>query len=285
MHRLVVWVFAVAASGCATYSYRHAALVPTYAPPLRSGQPMEENRLEVGVGNGSVVSADEPGRGADDNAGIVVPRHDVNGQLRIRAHRNVDVGFVYDRGLDAQAVNLRSDQPTPDNGDVWGGGPRVMAGFDITPELRVGMVFDALLYSIPYITYSTCVADCALPWDEATVSRGRGNVAVVGASVLPSYRIGRRLAVFAGMHLRNHPTIRLGNVGTYDDTEPEDGPLGMLVNAGAEVELGAGVRALVEVHQATREIASYAPTLAVSVSVPLVRDPPRRAPVAEVARR
>jgi len=278
-------MFAFAASGCATYSYRHAALVPTYAPPLRSGQPMQDNRLEVGVGNGSIVSAEEPGRGADDNVGIVVPRHDVNGQLRVRAHRNVDVGFVYDRGLEQQAVNLRSDQPTPDNGDVWGAGPRVMAGFDITPALRMGMVFDALLYSIPYITYQTCVDSCVLAWDESSVTRARGNVTVVGASLLPSYRIGNRLAVFAGMHVRNHPTIRLGNVGSFDATEPEGGPLGFLVNAGAEVEIGAGVRALVEVHQATSEIASYAPTLAVSLSVPLVRDPPPAAPAAEVARR
>ncbi|HTE55938.1 MAG TPA: hypothetical protein VK698_34030 [Kofleriaceae bacterium] len=274
------------AAGCSTYSVRKSALAPHMAPPMRSGAGLGESAAEASFGASTLVSGAPPEEGAGANAGLHIPRRELGGALRGGVTRNLDLGILWDYGLRQGAYKTNQDEPSPQNGSVWGAGFSTFYSIpSVFPGVRIGIGLDLMRYSVPYVEYRTCVEYCdAGPY--TTVKHDREGINVYSLSIIPSWRSGR-ITLFGGGTLRNHPTVAKGEVeyGTYDDDEVEEGPTNLVVTAGAEIELVAGVRLLGMVYQPMSEDpVRYGPTIGVALTVPLARrappPPPRSAPLA-----
>ena len=88
--------------------------------------------------------------------------------------RNLDFGLKFDYGLDKGSRNLAADQPDPDNGDVYGAGFTLNYAKKLSPEFSMGFSLETLIYSIPYVEYSTCTAaNCAVPFTVVEKERER----------------------------------------------------------------------------------------------------------------
>jgi len=263
----VLFLVPLCATGCARYSVRRAALTPNPAPVTRDGQPLE-NAFEIGVGTSSLARVSAPKPGDDPNAGLVVPRVDLNGGIRARIGQNWDIGLLYDNGMNSGAEMTAPDMPRPD-GDVFGGGLSVhySAG---QGDFRLGFELDALLYSIPWTETWTCTANCTDPM--SFVRSGRSSTGIVALGVIPSYRIGP-WTLFGSATIRNHPTIAKGSTSAIDVDigDPVDvGPMNLVVAAGAEIALGGGAKlALLGYLPVSEDPVQYSPTLAASLVIGL----------------
>src|SRR5688500_18683807 len=194
------------ASGCSTYTVRKAALAPHIAPPLRNGQGMADARGEAQVGASTLMSAGAPEEGENANAGLYIPRVEMNAALRTRLRNNVDIGFLWDHGFRQGAYATSEDMPEPKNGAVYGGGPSLFYSMPTgAPELRIGLGLDFMIYSIPYVEYRTCVTNCGGEM-YTRVTRGRDNIGVYSLALVPRWKSGR-FTLFGGGTVRNPPTI------------------------------------------------------------------------------
>jgi len=219
----------------------------------------------------------------DANAGLYIPRYQVGGGARFRLTRTLDVGVLWDYGLDKGSAAIRDDLPEVNNGNVYGGGASVYYAPSIgDPRFSLGLGLDVMSYSVPYVEYASCVTtNCAQPFES--IKRDRGSVLVGAVAITPSYRISPRLAAFAGVTARNHPTIPRSSLETAsqrNDNPVEVGPVNVIVNAGLEYTFANGVRALAHVFQPVYAgPVRYGPTLGALLSIPLHRDARRpRAP-------
>jgi hypothetical protein len=278
-----IWLlaFAAALAGCSTYSVRRSALAPHIAPPMRSGHGMGDASAEAAFGASALASTARPAQG-DEGAGLHIPSVELGGALRGRLTDYLDAGLLIDYGMRQGATSTSDDQPTPKNGSVMGAGASLFLSVPTaSPALRLGVGLDLMAYSIPYVEYRTCIENCA-GHPYTTVDEDRETIGVYSLSLVPSWRVGR-VTLFGGGTVRNHPTIDKGSVqgedlDLIDDVEP--GPLNLVVSAGAELELGAGVRAMGLVYQPlTADPVDYAPTFGVALTVPLGRRAPARPPV------
>jgi hypothetical protein len=267
-----------------TTSVRRAALVPHQQPILRSGQGMGLNGHEVSLGSPTVASLTEPEVVEGENAGLVLPRWHLNGALRYQPKQNFDMGLILDWGLDAGSRALAEDQPDPDNGDVRGGGVSLGYSFQAGEMFKLGLGLDLILYSIPYVEYETCIDPlCLEPY--TTIDRDRDTIPVMSLGIVPSWRLGTHWSAFAGANIRNHPTIRKGDIDDGIDIEEEEvesGPGNVVASAGIEFEMTSGLRAMAYMYQPVyMDPVHYGPTIGVLVTIPLSRDaPPSPAPAA-----
>jgi len=268
----------VAASGCTQYSVRRAALVPHQQPIQRSGQAIGNSRIELGLGSPTLGSFVEPKEAEGANAGIVLPRHEITGNFRARVTKNLDLGLIWDHGFDQGSRKVAEDMPNPDNGDVMGYGVSMYFAAPIDPTFSVGIGADLLLYSIPYVEYRTCVENCF--GEEFTIiDEERDTIPVISLAVIPSWKLNEKVALFAGATLRNHPTIEKSDVEgpeLFDDEEVDMGPENIVLSAGVEVTLGAGIRGMAYVFQpAAGQPVNYGPTFGIGFTIPLIRDQPQ----------
>jgi hypothetical protein len=238
---------------------------------------MGDAAFEASMGASTAASGERPREGEGANAGLFIPRVELGGAMRAQVGELFDVGLVWDYGAREGAYRTSPDQPTPDNGSVWGGGASAFASLPtLTPGFRVGVGLDLLVYSIPYVEYRTCATGCLKPY--TTVDRDRENVGVYSLSIIPSWRAGR-VTLFGGGTMRNHPTITKGSVeGPAEDLlsdEVEAGPPNFVVSAGVELEVVAGLRAMALVYQPiTTDPVEYGPTLGLALTIPLARRAP-----------
>lgn len=269
---LLIVVLCVA-SGCYNRSVRRAALVPHAQPTLRDGQPIDSGIAEASMGLATLMSASAPSEG-DPNAGVYIPRIQANGALRFRPGNRFDIGLIYEHGFEKGSTAIAEDQPNP-TGDAKGLG--LSMGVSIPtgePGLNVGLTGDFIIYSVPYIEYSTCI-DCPTPYTN--VEEFSEEVPVVSLGVIPSYRRGP-WTVFGSLTMRNHPTTRRGEITTDDDDNSVDpGPFNAIVAAGASYTTPARVKLSMLVYQpVTTDPVEYAPTLAAAITIPFGSRPARR---------
>ena len=256
------------------YSVRRAALVPHAGPTTSSGQPLDR-ATELSFGAGALAAPVEPSQG-DPNAGLHVPNHQVNAGFRIKPTANFDVGVVYERGFNAGSTSLAADQPEVPHGDAVGYGVSTRySGTTSNEHLRIGMSLDLLTYSVPYVEYRTCVANCT-QFDETEIDEGTAIVPAFSFAIIPSYRAGR-FTVFGGITVGNHPTVEKSGMesGFGDGSNVEVGPLSYVASVGADVALSENLRASVVVYQPVGSgPVDYGPTLAASIKIPLGPEPP-----------
>jgi hypothetical protein len=267
--RAIGLMVAVAAGGCSVYSVRRSALAPHISPPMRSGQGLGDAAGEVSLGAAALASPIAPTEAEGANAGLYIPRVELTGALRARVSRHVDLGFLWDHGFRGGAHATSEDQPSPENGSVYGGGLSMMAAIPAADRFTIGVSADFLLYSVPYVEYSTCVENCGgEPY--TLVDHDRDSIPVYSFALIPSYRVSDRVALFGGITMRNHPTIEKGDVevGVDLDDEVTPGSMNFIVQAGAEVKLGS-VKALAMVYQPlSADPVAYGPTFALGLSIP-----------------
>ncbi|MBL4632272.1 MAG: hypothetical protein JKY56_00270 [Kofleriaceae bacterium] len=256
-------------AACSTYSVRRSALVPHVAPITRSGQAMERG-AESSLGVSTLVQAGAPTEVANANAGLFIPRTQVNAAFRARYNERTDVGFTWEQGLGKGATKLSPDQPDIDAGDVYGGGIAIFhSARTRNPDFSIGIAADIMLFSIPFIEYRTCVENCI---EGTDITRGRNSIAVASLGIIPSYKLSR-WTLFGGLTARNHPTIDKGSVDNgilVSDDEVSAGDFNIIANAGAELDLGDGFRAMVHIYQPmTANPVRYKPTIGIGVTLPL----------------
>ncbi len=268
------WLLLVPAfAGCSTYAQQRAALVPHATPIMTDGQPLSApGEIALGASNINLV---QPGEGNPD-AGIEIPSTQLVGAAMIRASPNLTLGGLYERGLSAGAHSLQDHQPPVDD-DVSGLGVSMTYSIPTSlPGWRVALSSELVVWSVPWVEYTTCIANCIGNGGYTTSSKGSDNVPTLAVGVTPSYRTGR-FTLFGGVTVRNHPTVdQTIRTDIPQDPDVSSGPFNVTLHAGAAVELGAGVRASLLVHQTvTTDPVAYGPSIGVMVAIPLGHDEPR----------
>ena len=267
---------------CGTYNYNRSALVPRATPRMSGGHPLAgKGQLTLGASSLAHLGAPEAG---DPNAGIEIPGTQLFGSLRGQVNDTFSVGLLYENGLDAGAKPLKSTQPPVEGGNVQGYGVSTDVSIRTPdPRLRVGLGFDLMVWSVPYVEYLSCAAgqDC---FPYSIQNEGSDLVETFAASVTPSYRVRDGLTVFGGLTLRQHPTLRQKGVEQeplLDDVEIQSGPGNLLISGGVELALGDGavLATAIAYWDVSREPARYGPGVAVLLSIPFgKRDPAPAAP-------
>lgn len=265
-------------SGCLAkqpaYSVRRAALVPHAMPSTSSGHPLER-ATELSFGAGTLAAPVGPSEG-DPEAGLHVPKHQVNAGFRVKPTANFDFGVVYERGFNSGSKSLADDQPDVPRGDAAGYGVSMRySGKTQNDKLRIGMRLDLVSYSVPYVEYRTCVANCTM-FDETEIDEGTAIVPGFSFGITPSYRTGR-LTVFGGVTVGNHPTVeKAGMESGYDGgNDVQAGPLNYVASVGADVALTDNIRASLVVYQPLSQApVDYGPTLSAGLKIPLGPEPP-----------
>ena len=258
-----------AGSGCMRYAFNTSGLVPRATVPMRTGSPLAApGAVTAGASNVSDVMDPEL---ADPDAAVEVPTTQLRGDIRARLGRITDIGFVYERGLAAGSRKLDPTAPDVDGGDVSGYGFTVTVAVPTgDPRWHVGLTFEPMIWSAPYVEYMTCIENCGEPTPSPTqVQRGRDGVPTLGVGVTPSFRSGA-ITLFGGLFARNQPTVTQKEVGAFADDRVESGRFNVLVHAGIEVALGGGINGLVLIHQdLTAAPVRFGPGLGAAIQVPL----------------
>jgi hypothetical protein len=276
--RLTILGVAVLAAGASSqYKVQRAALVPHQQPNQRSGQSMGDNRQEISLGTSTLSVLTDPKEAPGENAGLYIPRVHVSGAARFRLTRDFDMGVLYDQGLDKNSMPIQDGQPEVDNGDVYGGGLTLYYSVDTgNPDLRIGLGFDALFYSIPYVQYRDCITNCIPGVNDFTdIKRDRDTVPVIAFGITPSWRLTPELSAFGGVTMRNHPTVPRTEIEDIigDEDPVEAGPMNFIANAGVEYAFSNGIRAMVHMFQPVyADPVRYGPTFGAAFTIPLGRD-------------
>jgi hypothetical protein len=262
-----------ALAGCVTYAQHRAAFVPHATPIPHDGQPLE-GQGEAALGAVNIADLRRPTAGAD-NVGDAVPNTTLRGELDMRVTHDFAIGVVHERGLEATARPVTTSQPPVNGGDVGGTGVNFQYSLKLGASgWRLGLATEILFWAVPWVQYTTCISDNCPVQGWTTTSDGTDVVPTLATSVTPSYRSGR-FTLFGGVTLRNHPTIpeKIETVDPNSDADVQAGPYNVTLHGGASVELGAGIRALLFVHQTvTIDPIRYWPGVGLMLSIPLGRD-------------
>lgn len=270
MRSSVLVVVLLALGGCGVYRVNRAALVPHMTPTLHSGNPLDGSG-ELSFGASSVTHLGDP-KASDGTAGVEVPGTQLEGNARVRLGENVSLGFIFADGLDATAKAAKPNQPEVDEGDVYGGGVTMTASIPTSdPRWRVGVDLELMSWSVPYVEYGVCVADCEFAPDTIT-NTGRTSVPQLAIGVVPTYRSGGT-AWFGGVTLRNHPTIEQKGIEHGDDGgdgEVEAGNFNLVASLGVETELASNLRGAIVLYTPVNGTpVRYGASAAAVVTIPL----------------
>jgi hypothetical protein len=257
------------ASACGERNYNRAALVPRATPRMTSGQPLE-GRGQLSVGASSVAHLGDPEVGDNANAGVEIPGTQLFGALKGRIGKHATFGVLYENGLDQGAKKLNKSQPDVDGGNVQGYGLSLDIAIPADEKWTFGIGLDAMLWNVPYTSYEVFNGTLTIR-DE-----GSDTVETFAASITPSYKLDKDLALFGGITVRQHPTIdqKGMDIGTVlDDVEVESGPANYIVSAGVEGALldGSVLLMAVAYYDLSRDPAKYGPGMGVMVSLPFGR--------------
>jgi hypothetical protein len=214
-------VAAIASMASVTFNMpnRRAAQVPHQQPIAHSGAKIQST--EISVGTPVIASSSQPRLADGENAGIVIPRFLGQARLRLPIWSSTSIGFHFERGLDKGATALSANQPAP-GGGITGFAASLFRTENVSPKFDIGFGGQLWYYYLPVAEYDTCVG-CS---DFIFVKRHRNGIAVLSLGVLPTYEVTPGVSLFAGLTLRNHPTV-----------EKSDIPVGP-VNVDEEVEAG-----------------------------------------------
>jgi len=238
-----------ALAGCLSGNIQRSARVPHPGVPLSSGQPLVTSaELSGGLSNVTDVMAPRVGNASQ---AVEVPGTEMRDELRIRLGRRGTLALIYEDGFGATSQKPDPTQAPIGDGDVRGYG--VSLGYAIptsTPGLSIGLTFEHMVWSLPYVEYQTCTSEPECPGTNTIIARGRANPMTFGLGITPSYRMGA-ITVFGGLFGRNHPTAlrKEMNVRFDDDDSVTSGPFNLLFHAGIELELADRLSALILLHQ------------------------------------
>lgn len=234
--------FALAITGLAAclpdpvYKVQRTARVPHPAAPLRSGAPLDAP-IEASFGTSSAFDLRAP-RLVDHTAAVETPAVQLRGEARFRVGTFGEIDLGTEHALDPTPIDP-TQAPVPGGRNAWSFNLGVRYAVPIAPDVFVGLGLESVVWTLPYVEYRSCVANCeGVPAQERDA--GTDNLWGLAADITPTYRSGD-LAVFAGLHIAPNPTIqRKGTeMGAIDvDSDLALGPTSYIVHAGAEYKLG-----------------------------------------------
>jgi hypothetical protein len=259
---LVAGLFALPA--CQTYAINRAAFVPHATPVPGDGQPLSAP-AEVQLGASNLADLRAPGLG-DPSSAVEVPGTQLRGGLGLRINEYLALGLHYEEGLHATAEQTNRTAPRVEGGDVSGGGGSIALTLPLDDQWSIGLTTELALWSTPWTAYST-------EQDSGSTYKtgGTDTVATLAFGLVPSYRSGR-WTFFGGGTLRNHPTIRQKDILNEVESggHVTEGHDGLTLHAGAEVELGARIRASLYVAQTvTTDPVKYGPSVGLMFTIPI----------------
>ncbi|MDB4959649.1 MAG: hypothetical protein JWO36_7218 [Myxococcales bacterium] len=237
-----------------------------------------QSAAELSIGASNIHDLVKPSVG-DPDAGDVSPSTQLRAALGFRATQNLSIGFLHERGLAAGSNPVKSSEPPLKDNDVSGIGMTISYSIDTgSPGWRVGVSTEVQIWSVPWVQYTSCVQNCTVP-GFTYMDHGSDSVPTLALAVIPSYRIGR-VTIFGGGTVRNHPTITEKIVTNLPGpAEVQQGPVNVTLHGGADVELGAGIRASLIVHQTvTADPVTYGPGASLIFTIPLGSDVPHPSP-------
>jgi hypothetical protein len=270
--------FVGAVIGCAgciasDYAQHRAALVPHDTPMSTDGQPLDAVGM-IGLGASSVADAIKP-RENVSNVGDAVPNTQLRSELSLRAQDNWSITAAYENGLAATAHPVTTTQPPVDHGSVAGAGIGIAYSIEVpNSRLRVALSTEMLLWSVPWVEYTSCIASCY--GRATTTTRGRDYVPTFAAAITPSYRFGA-WTVFGGITVRNQPTVaeKIETDAPSSDADVGLGEANATLDAGVEYAITGLLDARLAVYQTvTRDPIASGPGVGVMVRMPLGRDVP-----------
>lgn len=255
----------LATTACGTYDNHRAALVPHAAPTMFDGQPMT-NVGQVAVGADNLFDLAKPTAG-DSTQGDQVPQHQLHLSAALRGQGDmVSVSGVFERALVSNSTVINSDAPRITDAGLTGAGVALRLAIPTsTPGLRIGMAIEGVVWSVPWVQFSTCAPNCgSIATDKADL------VPTLGIAFIPSYKFGR-VTLFGGATMRNQPTIAAETytVGAPDQEGPDVGSWTFTAHGGVAVDVGSGVKATAIVHDTFGGPIAYGPSVAVELSIPL----------------
>jgi hypothetical protein len=270
--------------GCGgTYQIKRSALVPSVAPPIMNGHPIDNGRVRLSVGNATYLRAAKPREkpNVDTNAGLHIPRSSFAGQVLVRLGRNVGLGAKMELGLGEGADAIADDVAPRPAGNTFGMGPVAQVWLPLIRGLEVHFHGEVLLFGAPYDEYTRRVdGPTPGPW---RLNRSDVNyVWVFTAAAALSYRVGP-FAFFAGFSARNQPTnVELQETGaagvalSWASDEVTGGPVYTVAFGGATVRFLRRFEATVQIYQPLTDnpVQYRGPALGFYFSVAL-GDPPR----------
>ena len=264
---LLVPVLAVAATGCIERVNR-AAMVPHATPILASGSPLD-TVAELSAGASSIAHTTLSSN--DDSAAVEIPGTQIEGSLRAALTRHFTVGLVVAHGLASTSEKIKREQPDVEGTGPLGKGLQIVGSIPTgDPRWHVGLAAEFLSWTVPYVEYGVCVENCGgVQW--TSIERGEDEVGQAAFAVIPSYRSGR-WNLWGGLTARTHPTIQQKAVESSLDFsgDVESGTFNAIVSAGADVQLGGGVRGGLTLYQVVvGQPASYGPSLSAMLTIPL----------------
>lgn len=274
---------AVVAAGCGTYQIKRSALVPSVAPPIMNGHPIDNGRVRLSVGNATYLRAAKPREkpNVDTNAGLHIPRTNFAGQVLLRLGRHVGLGGKMELGLGEGADPIADDVAPRPSGNTFGMGPVVQVWLPLIRGLELHFHGEVLLFGAPYDEY-TRRTDLPTPQPWRLNRSDVNYVWVFTAAAAFSYRAGP-FAFFAGLAARNQPTnvelqeTSAAGVGlAFTSDEVTGGPVYSVAFGGATFRFLRRFEVTAQIYQPLSDnpVQYRGPALAFYFSVAL-GDPPR----------
>jgi hypothetical protein len=221
--------------------------------------------IELSAGASSVLDTRSPHL-HDHSASIETPPAQLRGELRIRLRRDGQLALFTDDAIGGYTA-LDPTQAPVRQGRARSTG--VALRYTIHPDetpFTIGLGAEALLWSIPFVEYRTCVSDCGdSPIQDVT--RGQDTVAALAFALVPAYRSGP-WTFYGGLYFAPHPTVRRKGteLGIDYDGDTESGEYNMIVHAGVEYSL----RQLSVLAQVQKDMvdapASYGPSFGFAIA-------------------
>jgi hypothetical protein len=265
---------------CGSYDYNRAALVPRATPRMNSGHPLA-GKAQLTVGASSLAHLGTPGAG-DPDAGVEIPGTQLFASLRAKFRDDSSIGLLYENGLDEGAEPLDRTQPPVEGRNVQGYG--LASDYSVgllDPRFRIGLGTDVMFWAVPYVEYLTCAADQEC-FPYSIQNEGTEIVMTFTGSVAPSFRLSDEVTLFAGLTLRQHPTLKQKGMAQASLDGPRiTSPFNFLLSGGMELAIGGGrvLATAIAYWDVSREPARYGPGVAVLLSIPFgKRDPAPAAP-------
>lgn len=233
----------VALGGCA-YDVQQSSLVPAAVPPPPT---THEGRADVYAGHGTVVFLSRPELAPNSEAGLWIPRHQVDGQAGFRLHRRGRFRLHYRESIWRGAMKAApTTLPNPRrDAHVMGTGYAFRAGGFGEPWM-IDFGFDLAVAVIPSWIHAEptthCTVDC-VPRTEVQIDA----VPVFGTWVSWRQQVSPVVALRLGMTLQTHPTNQQSFGSDSPSAKVYVGAPNLLLDAGAELRLTDWLRAIVTV--------------------------------------
>jgi hypothetical protein len=266
-------------AGCATTrEINRSALVPAIAPPLMTGEPIDNGLAQLSASNSTYLRAQTPKElNEHSNSGLYIPRTQFALQALFRLGRDFSLGPKLEIGLNQGAQAIADDMPPKPDGATVALGPAFQYSLPLAPHFRIGLGLEMLLAFSPYNKYTYIGG--AYAGEESGVD----STMIIGMALVPCYRVGP-VSFFAGFGSRNQPTITKHEIVYASDMSDGDdvrfGPMYFLAFGGLKLTLFKRLEATAEIYYPiSHEPVDYGgPALSVSLGVAL-GDPWRPRPV------